>query len=113
MFNRFTYLDKEIEDFFSNSKDPFKKLKEIDGVLYRQTANRITKKFLLNDQEYFFKYHGPIGYKEVLKNLLKFQLPTVSARPEWNALLKSKEVGINTPKPLAICEKGFNPANSE
>ena len=53
MFNRFTYLDKEIEDFFSNSKDPFKKLKEIDGVLYRQTANRITKKFLLNDQEYF------------------------------------------------------------
>jgi len=113
MFNRFTYLDKEIEDFFSNSIDPFEKLREIEGIVYRQTANRVTKKFFLNDQEYFFKYHGPIGYKEVLKNILKFQLPTVSARPEWNALLKSKELGINTPKPLAIFEKGFNPANSE
>tara|TARA_S200000501_G_scaffold275956_1_gene259785 strand:+ start:2237 stop:3745 length:1509 start_codon:yes stop_codon:yes gene_type:complete len=113
MFSRFTILDKEIEDFFSNSKDPFEKLKEIEGIVYRQTANRATKKFLFNNKEYFFKYHGPIGYKEVLKNIFKFQLPTVSARPEWNALLRSKELGIYTPEPLAICEKGFNPANSE
>ena len=86
MFKKFIYLDNEIEKYFSHCEDPFKKAKEIDGDVYRMTANRITKRFELNKKTYFLKYHGPIGYVEIFKNILKFQLPTVSAKAEWNAL---------------------------
>ena len=48
-----------------------------------------------------------------MKNLLKFQLPTVSAYPEWKALQKLSKLGIKAPTPLAIISRGFNPANSE
>ena len=112
MFSKFIYLDNEIEKYFSGFEDPFKKVKEIDGDVYRKTANRITKKFVLKNKTYFLKYHGPIGYVEILKNILKFQLPTVSARKEWNALQKLQSKGINCPSPIAICSKGVNPAKS-
>jgi len=112
MFNKFIYLDNEIEKYFSGFGDPFKQVKEIDGDVYRKTANRVTKKFELNNKTYFLKYHGPIGYVEILKNILKFQLPTVSARKEWNALQKLQSEGINCPPPVAICSKGINPAKS-
>ena len=112
MFNKFIYLDNDIEKYFSSFEDPFKKAKELDGDVYRKTANRITKKFVLNNKAYFLKYHGPIGYVEILKNILKFQLPTVSARREWNALRKLQSKGINCPSPIAICSKGINPAKS-
>jgi len=112
MFSKFIYLDNEIEKYFSSFEDPFKKVKEIDGDVYRKTANRITKRVVLNNKTYFLKYHGPIGYVEILKNILKFQLPTVSARKEWNALQKLQSKGINCPSPIAICSKGVNPAKS-
>ena len=70
MFNRFTVLDEEIENFFSFSEDPLKKIQELDGDIYRKTANRVTKKFELNKRTFFLKYHGPIGYIEVFKNIL-------------------------------------------
>ena len=112
MFEKSEILDSELESFFSDI-DPFVKIFQIEGDIYRKTANRETKKFSLGERTFFLKYHGPIGYKEVLKNLLKFQLPTVSAYPEWKALQKLSKLGIKAPTPLAIISRGFNPANSE
>ncbi len=112
MFNRFTVLDEEIENFFSFSEDPLKKIQELDGDIYRKTANRVTKKFELNKRTFFLKYHGPIGYIEVFKNILKFQFPTVSAKKEWSALKSLERIGVSSPSPLAIWSKGINPANS-
>ena len=112
MFKKSTFLDSELESFFSNV-DPFIKIFQIEGDIYRKTANRETKKFVLGERTFFIKYHGPIGYKEIIKNLLKFQLPTVSAFPEWKALQKLSRLDIKVPTPLAIFSRGINPANSE
>ena len=113
MLNKMIFLDKELESFFSKSDDPFKRITEINGTIYRNTANRVTKRFSIGERTFFLKYHGPIGYKEVLKNVLKFQLPTVSAKPEWRALEKVNSLGLDVPKPLAMCSRGLNPAKSE
>ena len=112
MLKKSTFLDSELESFFSNV-DPFIKIFQIEGDIYRKTANRETKKFVLGERTFFIKYHGPIGYKEIIKNLLKFQLPTVSAYPEWKALHKLSKLDIKAPTPLAIFSRGINPANSE
>ena len=71
MFEKSEILDSELESFFSDI-DPFLKIFQIEGDIYRKTANRETKKFSLGERTFFLKYHGPIGYKEVFKNLLKF-----------------------------------------
>ena len=44
MLKKSTFLDSELESFFSNV-DPFIKIFQLEGDIYRKTANRETKKF--------------------------------------------------------------------
>ena len=34
---------------------------KVEGEIYREHANRITKKITVNHKGYFIKLHGPVG----------------------------------------------------
>ena len=103
-------LDKNLRDLFFE-KDPFKVVEELEGNVYREYANRVTKEFYLNNQRYFVKYHKGAGWKEIFKNLIQFKLPIIGAKQEWIALKKLKSHQISCPEPVAFFSRGVNPAN--
>ena len=106
------FLTKEVKNLFS-SGDPFLIAENIEGEVFRKTANRITKEFTFEGNRYFIKLHYGIGWKEILKNILKFRAPTVGASPEWKALKKLRSLGIECPEPIGFYSAGINPANSK
>ena len=61
------YFDDDLGSIFQVS--PFDAVKSIDGEVYRQYENRVTKKFQNNNKSYFIKFHGSVGWKEIFKNL--------------------------------------------
>jgi|TARA_B110000263_G_scaffold75446_1_gene65913 tRNA A-37 threonylcarbamoyl transferase component Bud32 len=110
--NTIIFLDKNIKELFSHG-DIYEIAKNIEGKIYRQTANRITKEFNYKGKNYFIKYHGGIGWKEVFKNLFKLTLPTIGAKREWKAINRLNQLNIKCPEVAAVCFRGLNPANSE
>ena len=104
------FLNKELESLFL-SGDPFLVAEDIQGEVFRQTANRITKEFTFEGNKYFIKLHYGVGWKEIVKNLIKLRVPTLGAFPEWKALKKLKSLGIYCPEPVGFYRKGINPSN--
>ena len=47
--NNLLLLDKNLRDLFFE-KDPFKVVEELEGNVYREYANRVTKEFYLNNK---------------------------------------------------------------
>ena len=66
--NKTIFLDKNIKDLFSEG-DIYEIARSIEGKIYREVANRTTKEFTHNGINYFIKYHGSVGWKEIFKNL--------------------------------------------
>ena len=104
------FKELEIMDLFS-SDNPISEAKNIEGEVFREYANRVTKRIKHNDQNYFLKFHGPVGWKEIIKNLILFKRPVVGAKQEYLALSLMHEMGINGPKVKYYHSKGFNPSN--
>ena len=104
------FLNKELESLFL-SGDPFLVAEDIQGEVFRKTANRITKEFTFEGDKYFIKLHYGVGWKEIFKNLIKLRVPTLGAFPEWKALKKLKSLGIYCPEPVGFYRKGINPSN--
>ena len=104
------FLNKELESLFL-SGGPFLLAEDIQGEIFRQTANRITKEFSFEGNKYFIKLHYGVGWKEIFKNLIKLRVPTLGAFPEWIALKKLKSLGIDCPDPVGFYSKGINPSN--
>jgi len=104
------FLNKELESLFL-SGDPFLVAEDIQGEVFRQTANRITKEFSFEGNKYFIKLHYGVGWKEIFKNLIKLRVPTLGAFPEWEALKKLKSLGIDCPEAVGFYSKGINPSN--
>jgi len=106
------FLNPEIKKFFSN-QDPFQKAKEIEGTIYRDFANRVTKEFKINENSYFIKVHLGLGWREILKNYAQLKQPSFGAHDEWKALNKLQEIGIKCPEPVAFGRQGINPSQLE
>ena len=106
------FLNREVENFFS-SGDVFDQVKNINGTVYRDFANRTTKEFKIGDQSYFIKVHLGVGWYEILKNYSQFKRPTTSAYDEWMALNRLKELGIKCPEPVAFGREGSNSSSIE
>ena len=104
------FKQQDLQDLFT-LKDPFSFAEELEGIIYREHANRVTKEFIFKNESYFIKLHKGIGWKEIFKNLSIFKIPVVSAKSEWKALIKLKSIGIKCPEPVAFAIKGINPAN--
>lgn len=105
------FLDKHLRHLFHH-EDIFKVAKGFEGKIYRKYANRVTKRFVIEDKSYFIKFHGPVGWKEILKNILQIKSPVIGARREYDALNHLNEFGINCPKVKGFASRGLNPANS-
>ena len=89
----------DIEDFFAIGGDVFKTVKK-----------RETLRFDRGGRSFFIKRHRGVGYGEIVKNLVRFVAPVVSAEQEWRAILRFREFGIPTMTPVGFGSKGWNPA---
>ena len=105
------FLANELSSLASNDGN-FEQLQEIDGEVFRKYEKRITKRFQLNQKNFFIKYHGPVGWKEIFKNLLQIKTPVIGAQREYDALNLLKNNSINCPEVKGFGKKGINPANS-
>src|SRR6185295_20373102 len=60
----------------------FDRILALEGEVYRNVAGRKTLRFSRDGKSYFLKVHLGVGWKEIIKNLIRFRLPVVSAKTE-------------------------------
>ena len=66
---------------------------------------RVTSRFQLSNdtgikKTFFIKRHSPSPLKEYIKPLLRFRLPILGAKTEWDALIRFHAEGIPTMTPI-------------
>lgn len=106
-------LNPEIESNFPDPKIRFQQIMSLKGTIYRQLENRCTMRLCLKDRYYFIKKHTGVGWFEIIKNLLQLRLPVISAKHEYLALKKLKEIGIPTQEVVGFGCEGANPAKKK
>jgi heptose I phosphotransferase len=82
----------------------------IEGELFKRMPGRHTLRFERGGRAFFIKAHFGVGWPEIIKNLLMFKLPVVSARNEWLAIQKLQQLGVPTMNLVAYGSEGVNPA---
>ncbi len=102
-------LNKEIADAWAG-EDPFKRAQRQQGEVFREKEGRRTVRFSAGGKWYFLKLHQGVGWGEVVKNLLRFQLPVISAGCEWRAIEKLHQLGLPTMTAVGYGSRGLNPA---
>ena len=75
------FLDEELKQFFEG-EDSFNIAQSIDGKVFREYENRVTKQFKFQNKSYFIKFHGPVGWKEIFKNLIQIKVPVRGCRED-------------------------------
>ena len=103
--------DESLVDFFGDN-EPFSFAENLEGEIYRKYENRTTKRFQNLQKNYFLKFHGPVGWAEILKNLIQLKTPVVGALREYEALSHLDKNQIQAPQIKGFGNKGLNPANS-
>lgn len=109
MIKHTLFLREELQQAWSE-KAIFQHLATIPGEVFRDKEGRRTLRFELNGRSYFLKYHAGVGWGEIIKNLLQFRKPIISARNEWRAIQRLHELGIGTMQLAGYGETGWNPA---
>lgn len=94
-------------------QDPFDYFAKREGEEFRALESRRTYAVDLGGQRYFVKVHRGTGTGEILKNLLQGRLPVTSARNEWRALTRLKELGIRVPVIAGYGRRGLLPQLTE
>ena len=103
--------DESLVDFFGDN-EPFSFAENLEGEIYRKYENRTTKRFQNFQKSYFLKFHGPVGWAEIFKNLIQLKTPVVGALREYEALSHLYKNQIQAPQIKGFGNKGLNPANS-
>lgn len=93
--------------------DPFVRVKNIKGKIYRQMSDRRTLQFQEGDESYFLKLHMGVGWLEIIKNLVLLRLSVLSARNEYDAIRRCERLGVQTMAPVAFGVRGRNPARRQ
>lgn len=91
----------------------FDEFMSLDGQMYRVIARRKTFKFERNGQAYFAKIHQGVGWGEIIKNLVRFRLPVLGAKNEYDAIAALRAINVNTMTLAAYGQRGWNPAEVE
>lgn len=101
-----------LEPFASawEKSDPFEAAFTIQGENYRDMGDRKTSRFEFAGNAYFVKTHAGVGVREILKNLLYFRIPVLGAENEYRAILRIKELSVDTMTAAAFGRRGWNPA---
>jgi heptose I phosphotransferase len=103
------YLDETFRQAWQDD-DLFEKVWALEGKVYRSLETRRTIRFDLGGRGYYAKIHWGVGWSEIIKNCSQLKWPVFSARNEWLAIEKLKDLGIDTMTPVAYGVKGWNPA---
>lgn len=106
-------LEPAVAACFSDSPDLFATMMTLHGEVYRELEGRRTIRFSLEGKSYFIKQHRGVGWKEIIKNLFQLRWPVVSAKNEYIALTKCKELGILVPETVGYGCRGGNPATRQ
>jgi hypothetical protein len=91
-------------------RDRFDDLMTIEGEIFKHQAGRRTLRFTREGKSYFIKQHFGVGWKEIIKNLVRFRLPVVGATDEQLAIERLTGLGIATMKLVGYGMEGRNPA---
>lgn len=94
-------------------QDVFALTKSLSGPVAREMSDRQTLRFELNGHGYYRKWHRGVGWREVIKNLIRFRLPVLGAKNEWEALAKLRALAIPSLKAVAYGRRGNNPASQQ
>ncbi len=81
------------------------------GRVFREHGHRRTMRCEIGGRAYFVKVHGHIGWREIVKSLVKS--PALTALPEWRAIARLRELGVPTMVAEGIGVRGWNPARRE
>jgi heptose I phosphotransferase len=104
------YLHPEFSSTAPPSRQTFSGLLTPQGEVIRQAKGRTTFCFPQSGKRYFLKIHTGVGWGEIFKNLAQLRLPVVSAAPEWRAIERLRQLGIDTARPIGYGIEGVNPA---
>lgn len=94
-------------------QDPFSKVSELNGEVYRDVKGRRTLRFEFSQQRFFAKIHGGVGWAEIIKNLLTLKMPVLGAENEWCAIAKLRSLGLATMTAVGFGSRGGNPATRQ
>lgn len=106
------YLEGELAGAWADD-NPFERLLQMDGEVFRALEGRTTLRFELNGRHYFLKRHLGVGWTEIAKNLVTGKMPVIGAANEWRALQHLRAHGVHTATPLAFGQRGMNPATRQ
>ena len=109
----FLELDGFFRRLWAPPADPFACVADLAGEEYRRVKTRRTFRVELGGRGYFVKHHLGVGWLEIFKNLLMGKLPVLGALNEYRALLKLKQLGVDTMTPAACGCRGSDPAHLE
>ena len=106
------YLREDFQKAWAG-RDPFQEVEKLEGRIFRAVKSRRTFRFEMNGRGFFAKIHHGVGWMEILKNLTQFKSTITGAGNEYAALIKLKELGIDTMTPCAFGSRGMNPAKQD
>ena len=105
-------LPEDWKKYWKIKETGLKKLFNVQGEVFREKDGRRTLCFKYDKKRFFGKFHSGVGWKKILKNLLQFRKPPVlSAQNEWQAILKLKQLNIDTMKLVGYGKTGWNPGS--
>ena len=90
----------------------FEAMMALQGKAFRDVPGRKTMRVVIGDHSYFIKQHFGVGWGEIVKNLLSFKMPVISAMTEVNAIQQMDKLGIPTTPLVAYGQQGYNPATT-
>ncbi len=93
--------------------DAFEFARGLSGEVYRAMPDRTTLRFVHEGRGYFLKYHRGVGWLEILKNLVSFRLPILSAENERAAIELLAARGVDTMEAAGYGRSGCNPASTQ
>ncbi|MCJ7773679.1 MAG: lipopolysaccharide core heptose(I) kinase RfaP [Desulfobacterales bacterium] len=105
-------LSKFFQDHFKGL-DIFETLFSLDGKVYREKDGRKTFRTAIGGKNYFIKIYRGIGWKALLKSLLRFRMPILSAQKEWGAIKQLESLSIETMRLAGYGKRGRSPANRQ
>ena len=100
------------EDFLKawEGQDPFEKVEQLEGEVFRQLEARKTLRFEQNGNSFFAKIHRGVGWFEIIENYIRLRKPVLGAENEYLAIKKLESLGIDTMTAVAYGKRGCNPA---
>lgn len=102
-------LQNGVKELYQEKED-FDRILNIQGQTFRRHKNRRTLRIIRNGKGYFLKIHRRTGWREILKNLIRFRFPVVSAENELRAIRRLEGIGIETMRVAGFGKRGIPPA---